>query len=242
MRRGDVYRFVRCEASSGSAHWADEVPEGEAVTLAWLASGASVPARCGMFLALCASAVDARTVLELGAGTGISSAYLAGSQTVERFVTIEGSPPLARLAAATIRSVHASGTVVQGAFEAELPRVLEQLWRDRRAIDLAYVDGHHDGPSTVRYVEVMRAHLRHGSLVVLDDIRLWREMWQAWRQLASSPGISAAVDTGRFGVLVVDGDAGVTPRQLDLARFTGRWRVGPPRPAALPALPRAACG
>jgi hypothetical protein len=53
-------------------------------------------------------------------------------------------------------------------------------------------------------------------------------MWQAWRSLASARGVSAAVDTGRFGILVWDSDATV-PLQFDLARYTGRWGAGAAR-------------
>jgi predicted O-methyltransferase YrrM len=230
--RADVYRFAYADAA-GTARWPDEQSRasgGEPVSLRWLASGASVPARCGMFLQLCADAVEARTVLEMGTGTGISGAYLAASRSIEQLLTLEGSPPLISMAATTIATVSDRASILEGPFESELPRALASLRRAGRSLDLVYVDGHHDGAAMLRYVETMRPHLRRGSLLLLDDIRLWQEMWLAWRSLASMPGVTAAVDTGRFGMLVWDGEARGTPPQFELARYTGWWRVGPPRP------------
>lgn len=232
-RRPESYRFAWQQTPLGTARWADDTPgasRGDAVSLRWLATGASVPPRWGMFLHLCANAVEARTVLELGAGVGISGAYLATGRSVHRFLTLEGSPPLARLAASTIETVSDRASIIEGPFESELPRALTTLARERVPVDLAYVDGHHDEAATLHYVEVLRPHLRRGSLLVLDDIRLWHEMWLAWRRLASMRGVSAAVDTGRFGVLVWGGD-GALPRRFDLARYTGWWRAGPSRPS-----------
>jgi hypothetical protein len=103
------------------------------------------------------------------------------------------------------------------------------LGRNRLPLDLAYVDGHHAEEATIHYAEALRPHLRRGSLVVFDDIRLWQGMRAAWRRLSSMRGAGATVDTGRLGMLVWDGDALVFPQQFDLARFTGWWRAGSSR-------------
>jgi predicted O-methyltransferase YrrM len=228
-RRRDTYRVVQQETPLGSARWPEEGAGAEpSVSLRWLATGASVSRRWGLFLHLCANALEARVVLELGAGVGISGAYLVSGGSVQRLVTLEASSPLARLAAATIRGVSDRASVVEGPFESELPRVLATLAGDGVQLDLAYVDGHHDEAATLQYVDALRPHLRPGALVVLDDIRLWRGMWLAWRRLASMHGVAAAIDTGRFGILVV-GDGGAAPRRFDLARYTGWWRAGSSR-------------
>jgi predicted O-methyltransferase YrrM len=229
--RPEVYRYAYDAHAPGMVRWPDDAvgADGEQVSLGWLASGASAPERWGMFLHLCAQAIGAQTVLELGAGTGMSGAYLAAAPSVESFVTVEGSPPLARVAAETLALVTDRATVVEGAFEAVLPRALSRMRDAGRCLDLAYVDGHHDEVATLRYLEVLRPHLRRGALVVLDDIRLWRGMWRAWRRARSAPGLSAAVDTGRFGVLVWDEEAVAPAALFELGRYTGRWPVGPPR-------------
>lgn len=231
-RRPEVYRYAYGKPAPGVTRWPDdeERGDGEEVALGWLASSASVPAGWGVYLHLCAEAIGARTVLELGAGTGISGAYLAAAPSVESFVTLEGSPPLARVAADTLGLVTDRAVLVEGAFDVELPRTLAALRDDGRRLDLAYVDGYHDEAAMLRYLDLLRPHLRRGSLVVLDDIRLWRGMWLAWQRARSVPGVLAAIDTGRFGLLVWDEDAAAPPARFDLGRYTGIWRVGPPRP------------
>jgi predicted O-methyltransferase YrrM len=234
-RRTDVYRYAYDRAAGAMARWPDDAAHagGEEVSLRWLASAGSVPARWGVFLHLCVHAVRARTVLELGAGTGVSGAYLAAGSCVESFVTLEASPPLARVATETLALVTDRASVLEGRFEAQLPGALALLCGGGRPLDAAYVDGHHEEQATLRYLDALHPHLRRGSIVVLDDIRLWRGMWLAWRRARSLPGVCAAVDTGRFGVLVWDAEAEAPALQFDLQRYTGRWRVGPPRPRTL---------
>jgi predicted O-methyltransferase YrrM len=218
------YAYAAQATPLGGARWADGPPDaagGEATSVRRLATAVSVNARAGMFLHLCARSVEARTVIELGAAVGISGAYLASAPSVERLVSIEGSPPLARLAAETIRTVSDAATIHAGDFEAELPTVVETLAGERRPVDLAYIDGHHTEAPTVHYATILAPHLRQGSLVVLDDIRLWQGMRSAWRRLASAPGVAASVDAGRFGILVWGGAPGGSPRHYDLARYTG---------------------
>lgn len=64
--------------------------------------------------------------------------------------------------------------------------------------------------------------------MVLDDIRLYEEMWRAWTEVSAMPGVSAAVHVGRFGILVWD-DRAATPMSFDISRYTGRWPIGPAR-------------
>lgn len=232
-RRADVasspaeYGYVTQATPLGGARWAKGAPEaagGDMTSARRLATLVSVDRRAGMFLHLCARSIEARTVVELGSAVGISGAYLASAPSVERLVCIEGSPTLAELAAETIRTVSDVATVRVGDFESELPAVVQELAGARHPIDLAYIDGHHTEAPTVHYATMLAPHLRPGSLVVLDDIRLWRGMWDAWRRLASAPGVAAAVDAGRFGVLMWGGASSGSPRHYDIARYTGRPR------------------
>lgn len=185
----------------------------------WLAHNVSVQRRWGLFLHLCAEAVAARRVLELGACVGISGAYMATAASHPRVVTIEASPELAPVARETLAPFDAE--VLHGMFDERLPDALTA------PIDLAYVDGHHDGAATLRYVRAIVPHLAPGALIVLDDIRLYDEMIDAWRTLRTMPGLAAAIDVGRFGLLVMGEGTG---RLYDLARYTGWWRVGGRRP------------
>lgn len=232
-RRQDItadrrrFRFVPIGTPLGEARWPGEesaAATGPAVTPAWLARVASVPARWGTFLHLCADGEPGGPVLELGACVGIGSAYLATARGCRGLVTLEGSPVVAPIARATLDALAPGAVVVEGAFHETLGRVLAGRDGDER-FDLVYLDGHHDEAATLDYVRRVRAALRPGGLIVLDDIYLYAEMWRAWRRLSETPGFSAAVNVGRFGLLVC-ADAPRAPTEIDFSRYTGWWRVG----------------
>lgn len=191
----------------------------------WVANQVSVQRRWGVFLHLCAEGVNARNVLELGSCAGISGAYLGTASSRPRVVSIEASPELAAVATETIARFAGDSEVLRGMFDDRLPDAL------RHTFELAYVDGHHNGDATIRYVNAIVPRLERNAMVILDDIRLYREMDQAWHTLRTMPGVGAAVDVGRFGILFRGEGGG---RLYDLSRFTGLWRVGGPRPPERP--------
>lgn len=216
--RRETYRFAPIEDALGPLRM---VVAGGDIPSSFFANAASVSRRWGLFLHLCAEAFEARAVLELGACFGISGAYLASGRSRPHLVTIEASDALAPVAEATLAAFTESAEVMRGTFEARLPEALARLG----SVDVAYVDGHHDEAATLHYVRTIAPRLASNALVVLDDIRLYREMWRAWTSVAAMRGVAAAVDTGRFGLLVwIGGDA--VPRPYDLARYTGWWRAG----------------
>jgi Methyltransferase domain len=179
-------------------------------TWSWLANGVSVQRRWGLFLHLCAAGAD--NVLELGSCVGISGAYLATA--ARRLVTIEASPELASVAAETLARFSPNTVVLRGMFDERLADALDA------PVGFAFIDGHHDRDATLRYVRAIAPHLERGAIVVLDDIRLYREMWALWAVLRAMPGVGASVDTGRFGILVWgEGE----PRLYDLSPYTGWW-------------------
>ncbi|MEA2328056.1 MAG: hypothetical protein QOE68_3015, partial [Thermoanaerobaculia bacterium] len=79
---------------------------------------------------------------------------------------------------------------------------LDRLAQQNAAIDLAYVDGHHDSGALMHYLATIAPRLSSRSLVVLDDIYLYRDMWQAWRAIPSKFPIAVAINVGRFGLLI----------------------------------------
>lgn len=221
--RPESYRFAYRDSPLGPVRWLEDAAgtPGEHTPRKFAAS-ASVPRRWGMFLHLCVEAFEAQTVLEMGAGVGISGAYMASARSRPRLVALEGSPAFAPIAASTFAAVSDRAEVVQGSFEETLRPVLERLG----AVDVAFVDGHHEEAATLHYMQTIAPHLADEALMIFDDIYLYRGMWHAWRALASTRGVAAAINVGRFGLLVLRRDASAPPSYFDLARYTGRWRVG----------------
>lgn len=211
--------------------WPERTEDAAGFSPRRLATSASVQRRWGVFLHLCAEAYGARAILELGACVGISGAYLASIRSHPRFISMEGSSALAPVAEATLAAVTDRAVIVRAPFESGVLDALARFAAERLSVDVAYIDGHHDEAATLHYVRTIVPHLSAEALVVLDDIALYAEMWRAWQTLASMPGVAAAVNVGRFGLLVWSG--GVTARHYDLARYTGWWRVRGSRRDAL---------
>ncbi len=230
-RRPDTYRFEYSPTALGMARWPDHAGHaaaGPVMPSRRLANVFSVPRHWGLFLHLCADAFAARAILEVGACVGISGAYLASARHRPRFITIEGSPAIAPIAEATLAAVTDRAEVLRAPFDTGLDEAIARFEREQLPIDVAFIDGHHEEAATLHYVETVIPRLSRDAVVILDDIHLTPGMERAWQRLARTPGIAAAVDIGRFGLIVWDGDDGAGAR-YDLSRYTGWWPAGTSR-------------
>ncbi len=227
-RRSDTYRFEYSPTTLGMARWLHHASHGAAgpvIPSRRLANVFSVPRHWGQFLHLCADAFAARAILEIGACLGISGAYLASARQRARFITIEGSPAIAPIAEATLAAVTDRAEVIRAPFDTGLEEALARFAREQLPIDVAFIDGHHEEAATLHYVETVIPRLSREAVVILDDIHLTPGMERAWQSLARTSGIAAAVDVGRFGLLVWN--AGDTAgARYDLSGYTGWWPVG----------------
>jgi len=148
------------------------------------------------------AAARAKRVLELGTCVGISTAYLAAAARAQSgtVITIEGA---ADFSAQGKKTLLEAGLAEQGDFhvgliEDELPEILARGER----IDVAFVDGHHDGSATVRYTDMIRPNLAAQAVMVLDDIRWSEGMKNAWDQVRHDGGIPLTVDLGPIGICI----------------------------------------
>jgi predicted O-methyltransferase YrrM len=186
-------------------------------SLTQVACVSSVLPQWGTFLYLCANATGAKTILELGAGAGISGCYLASSKRCQRFITVEGSPDRATLAQAHPSRVAAKYELLNASFDEALDRILPGL---HDGIDMVYLDGSKDKPSNLRYLERLVPSLNDGCLVVFDDIHWSSEMHEMWEAVSARKGFSFTINTGRFGVCVWAGGA-TQPKMHTLFRIAG---------------------
>lgn len=186
-------------------------------SLPQIAYVSSVLPRWGTFLYLCANARRAKTILELGSSAGISGCFLASAGDCQRFITVEGSSELAKLAETNLSHVARNFEVVNASFTDALDRILPTL---RHGVDMAYMDGDKEKHALCRSFERLTPHLNSGSVVVFDDIHWSSEMWEAWQVLRRWKGFSHTITAGRFGVCFWTGDH-VEPKTFDLYKFAG---------------------
>ena len=144
------------------------------------------------------------TCIELGTCLGISAAYQASAQKVNRegkIVTLEGAVSLASLAEENLQQLGLDNAiVVSGRFQDNLERVLKEY----NPIDYAYIDGHHDGDATVSYFEQFLPYLSPKSIIIFDDISWSEGMHCAWKKIEQSEFVRISLDLRTLGVCVLD--------------------------------------
>lgn len=184
--------------------------------------------RWGIFLHLLVKNSNAGTVLEFGSCAGISGCYLASPDCVDTFITVEGSPPLARIAEENIHTVAPRGIVVNSSFDEAIDQELPKL---PTKIDAVFIDGHHEKIATIHYYERVNPYLNNKAIVVFDDISWSHDMREAWNILSSRPEFTHVIDLGQIGICMYDRyqtERRKEPMYWDLQTVFGRVKIGDP--------------
>jgi predicted O-methyltransferase YrrM len=195
LRRTDSFRMLNLASDANPDGSSYDVPVREAAT--W--SQGPVEAR---FLFHLVRTLQPDQVIEMGACVGISGSFIAAAMRLNNkghLWTLEGSPEMAKLAKATFADLGLADrvTLKLGPFSETLPNVVAD-----KAIDLAFIDGHHEGAATLRYFETIKPRMSKGSVVWFDDID-WPDMAPAWTALQNDPIFGATGQTKRTGLAVV---------------------------------------
>jgi predicted O-methyltransferase YrrM len=207
-RAGTVSVFAR-RPQDGAAS-PSELPQVRSVDLAWMATVGAMPSRWGRFLL--ALAGEREVALELGAGVGISSAYVGVAGCAPRVVTIDKSPDMVQISRGLLDSVGVDAHVVEG----EIGEVLDTALEGLPALDLLIVDGDRDVEALARNLARLVPALSPAGVVVLDDLATPAPVRETFERAAASGEFSWAIDLGRLGVLVRGDEPAI---RLDLARF-----------------------
>jgi hypothetical protein len=203
--------YVRFAEFTGNPADADKV---EPETVGSVAAGTSTPYAWALWLFRVVRTIRPELAVELGTSVGISSAYQAAAMRLNELGelhTFDASGDRLRLAGELHERLGLGDIVIRhhGRFTDTLPRFLGSA---PRQIDYAFIDGHHDGPATIHYFEMLRPHLAPSAVVVFDDIRWSDGMRQAWASLRAHPSAGLVVDMLSVGVIVIGG-----PRRVSLA-------------------------
>ena len=230
IRRGaEKVRYYASQSStdnSGKSRSPGRLEERLAGPISWgrIATLASIPPYWGAFLYLCAKFHGSRTILELGGCAGISGCYLASSPFCERFITIEGSPDLAAVAASNLAQISRHATVITASFDDAINDLLPLADK----LDCVFIDGHHEGSARLGYVNRVTPFMSPGSLMIWDDIHFSQDLWDAWLTFSRGAGAAYAVNLGRFGLVVWDMNT-TSHRYSDFSGYAGYWGKGGPR-------------
>ena len=106
---------------------------------------------------------------------------------------------LASIARETLHLIGAeSCEVVPGRFRDVLPAVLQRS----SALDLVFIDGHHEYQPTLDYVDQIKPCLSEKGAIVFDDVYLWsRQVRKAWKRIIRTHPNACPIDLAKFGIL-----------------------------------------
>ena len=154
-------------------------------------------------------------ILELGTHLGMGTTALCLGAKPKRLITVEGCPETAQYTQNNFVRWGSNNPeligieLINNNFEDFLNEFQNlQDFPDSKTghstqetFDLIYLDGHHDGPATLRYVESLKKYIRETSVLIIDDIHWSAGMSAAWQQIIKDPQVSVSIDTFFCGFL-----------------------------------------
>jgi predicted O-methyltransferase YrrM len=161
--------------------------------------GTSVSTRkFGRLLFRLANYYPAQTIIELGSSVGISTAYLASADHLNRVITLEGSDSVAEIANETFRHLELKNiTTVTGNFDETLAEVISL----NPPAELVFIDGNHRKKPVLDYFEKFMTKISHSSMIIIHDIHWSREMEEAWSLIQAHPKVKMSIDIFSAGLV-----------------------------------------
>ncbi len=137
-------------------------------------------------------------MIELGTCLGITTAYLAKSQSDAEVLTIEGCPETAAIAYQNFQQLDLQNVELQvGNFNQLLPIAIAQAAR----LDFVYIDGNHTKEATLNYFNWCLPKTHENSLLIFDDIYWSEGMKEAWEEIKNHPDVSVTIDLFWIGLV-----------------------------------------
>lgn len=138
-------------------------------------------------------------ILELGTSLGVTTAYLAATDSRNHVITLEGSAEVLKIAKGVWRALKLENIEWQ---EGNIDDTLYLYAREQ--LDLAYVDANHTYEATKRYVDYLLPRMNEKGIIVIDDIHYSVSMERAWKELKADSRVTTSMDLYHVGLLFVD--------------------------------------
>ncbi len=157
-----------------------------------------VPKKYGRLLFRISKYFKPESIVEIGTGTGISTAYLSLGNGGAQIISIEGSGEIFKVAQENIAALELSNvSLVHESFDEALPNVISKI----KAVDLAFIDGNHRKAPTIKYFGMLKKAARNDSVFIFDDIHWSEEMELAWQEIINDESVRLSFDLFRFGIV-----------------------------------------
>ena len=139
------------------------------------------------------------TIIELGTSLGVSTAYLASANSKTPVITIEGCEEAAEIAKQNFKHLKLKNIEqLVGNFDEVFPKLL----KNRKKIDLVYIDGNHRKQPTINYFQQCLEKVNEDSVIIFDDIYWSDEMMQAWEEIKNDTQVTVTIDLFYMGIVL----------------------------------------
>ncbi len=159
---------------------------------------ASIRPKYGRLLFRLINYYQPETILEIGTGLGISTAYMALAKEKANLISLEGEETTAAIARNLLQELKAQHVrICEGDFVNTLPSALQEL----QSLDFAFIDGNHRFDPTIRYFDLCKNYSHSSTILVFDDIHWSKEMERAWEMISSDPAVTLSIDMFFVGLV-----------------------------------------
>lgn len=144
-----------------------------------------------------------QNVLELGTSLGISTMYLAASNSKINVTTVEGCPNISKVAQINFDKLGLKNiNLINQPFEDFLPNYLKTI----SSLDFVFFDGNHTKEATLNYFNLCVEKTSQHTIFVFDDIYWSNGMKEAWNEIKQHPKITTTIDLFAVGIVFFNPD------------------------------------
>lgn len=136
------------------------------------------------------------SMLEFGTSLGIGTVHLKKGFPDAHIMTVEGCSNTLSKACQSFDYWNLNGiTTINASFDEFLEQPAFTQY------DLIFLDGHHNGEATLRYLDQLQLQATDETVFILDDIRWSDDMWEAWQKVVKDDRFHVTIDLGRMGLV-----------------------------------------
>ncbi len=142
-----------------------------------------------------------QNILELGTSLGITTMYLALTDSKARVVTLEGSKTVADCAALAfnIKSIK-NIEIITGNIDDTIKDAVNSF----SSLDFVFFDANHRKEPTLRYFNSCLPKITNNTIFVFDDINHSDDMREAWKEICDNEKVRVTIDIFHLGIVFFD--------------------------------------
>jgi len=153
----------------------------------------------GSFLANCVAHMKAKRILELGTSLGIGTSFLIeGSKGKSEITSVDACSESQQIAREKLMAYYPDHSINL------INKSFEEFFNSAEygKFDFIVLDGDHRGVKVLEYIKLLKPIMEENAVIIIDDIRWTRDMYNAWRTLCEDKDFQLSLEYLRFGVLV----------------------------------------